>query len=163
MLNMIGKVYQINQKPKTIGEVGLPKIKVDNTMITLSGIKGDYNNFRKIKKNNDPNMSILILCMDVIDELNKEGWPVKPGDLGENITITGINYDDLAPKQKYYIDSALIEITLICDPCSSLKVLPYIGNKRINDFIKTMMNRRGWYAKVLKVGKIKQGSLITPV
>ena len=29
--------------------------------------------------------------------------------------------------------------------------------KKLRDFIKTLVGRRGWYAKVLKPGKIKKG------
>ena len=35
-----------------------------------------------------------------------------------------------------------------------LKILPYVGQEKKVEFIKTMINRRGWYAKVQKTGKI---------
>ena len=52
-----------------------------------------------------------------------------------------------------------IEISYICDPCVNLNALPYVGEKRISEFMKTIMNRRGWYANVLKEGSISVGDL----
>ena len=157
------KVLQINKKPQTRGEVGLPKICTPDATITLNGIDGDYNRFRSQKKNDNPNMAIMILSNDILQELNSEGWPVKPGDLGENITIEGIDYLHFSPLKKYRIGEAIIEITFICDPCMSLKVLPYVGEKHINKFIKTLIKRRGWYARVLKSGKIKVGDQLQSI
>ena len=50
---MTPQVQQINVKPDTPGEVGLPKMAVELANLTVSGIDGDYNRFRKKKKNND--------------------------------------------------------------------------------------------------------------
>ena len=104
-------------------------------------------------------MAVLLISTDVFGELNKEGWPVKPGDLGENLTIANIDYGTICPGQKYSIGEVEIEISYICDPCVNLNALPYVGEKRISEFMKTIMNRRGWYANVLKEGSISVGDL----
>ena len=114
-------VLQINKKSETKNEVGLPKHPVNEAKITLIGIDGDFNRFRSTKKNNDPEMALLVLTSNIINELNDEGWPIKAGDLGENLTLTDIDYRSLAPNQKYAIGSTKIEISIICDPCSNLK------------------------------------------
>ena len=62
-------VYKLHQKPRTPKEAGLPKISISSADVTHSGFKGDFNNFRFKKKDNDPNMAIMILCMDIIDGL----------------------------------------------------------------------------------------------
>ena len=154
-------VLQINKKSKTKIEAGLPKVPIDKADVTLMGIDGDFNRFRSTKKANDPKMALLVLTTDIINELNNEDWPIKPGDLGENLTLTDIDYRSLAPKQKYGIGSTQIEISFICDPCSNLTVLPYVGKGKIKDFIKILLNRRGWYAKVLKAGRISKGDIVT--
>ena len=154
-------VFQINKKPNIKGEAGLPKISTENATVTKLGLKGDCNNFRRNKKDNDPDMALMILSYDIIKNLNEEGWLVKPGDLGENIMVKGIEYSDFSPKKKYKIDKVEIEISFACDPCMTLQNLPYIGEKNINTFIKILMNRRGWYARVLKPGKIQKGDALT--
>ena len=150
-------VYKLHQKPRTPKEAGLPKISISYADVTHSGFKGDFNNFRFKKKDNDPNMAIMILCMDIIDDLNKEGWPVKPGDLGENITLIDLPYNTIKPKQRYQIGTATVEISLMCDPCSTLQVLSYVQKTNLKNFIKTLLKRRGWYAKVIEPGHIHIG------
>ena len=156
-------LFQINQKPKSKGKPGLPKTPTDFAMVTKEGLENDFNNFRTFKKKNDPNMALMLLSYDIIENLNNEGWPVKSGDLGENLMFNNINYSKFAPLQQYKVGEIEIEISFICDPCMTLKHLSYIGNKRIKDFIKTLLGRRGWYAKVLKPGKIKKGDLLKKI
>ena len=108
-------------------------------------------------------MALMILSMDIIQNLNQEGWPVKPGDLGENLTLSNMNYSMISPMQQFRIGEVEIEISFRCDPCMTLKHLSYIGNGKIKNFIKTLVNRRGWYAKVLKSGQIRKGSLVTKI
>ena len=95
--------------------------------------------------------------MDIINDLNKEGWPVKPGDLGENITLIDLPYNTIKPKQRYQIGTATVEISFICDPCATLQVLSYVQKTNLKDFIKTLLRRRGWYAKVIEPGHIHTG------
>ena len=158
---MNSRILQINLKPNTKGERGLPKKPVDNVFISKLGLDGDHNNFRLNKKNNDLDMAVLLITKDIIDELNNEGWPISPGDLGENLTIKYLKYESIKPGQIFNIGSAKIEISFICDPCTNLKVLPYVGDKKINDFIKIMMNRRGWYSRVLKPGKVSKNDKVS--
>tara|TARA_B100000700_G_C14784224_1_gene732774 strand:+ start:274 stop:771 length:498 start_codon:yes stop_codon:yes gene_type:complete len=154
---MVPHVQQINVKPDIQGEVGLPKMPINIANVTFSGIDGDYNRFRKKKKDNDPDMAIMILSMDILFELNQEGWPVQPGDLGENLTLSGMDYGFIEPGQQYKIGDVTLEISFICDPCSNLYALPYVEEDRGPEFIKTLMNRRGWYARVLTPGIMKPG------
>jgi len=154
---MASSVFQINVKPNTLGEVGLPKISIDSGEISLSGIEGDYNRFRFNKKNNDPDMAIMLISKDILEELNNEGWPEKPGDLGENQTLANIDYRTIKPGQHYTAGQAELEVSIICDPCSNLNVLPYVGKDKVSTFIKTLMKRRGWYARVIKEGLVSSG------
>ena len=156
-------LLQINVKPNTANEHGIPKTSVTSAILSKSGLEGDYNNWRTNKKSGNPDMAVLLYPIETIQELNKEGWPVKPGDLGENFTITGIAHSHFSPNQQYQIGESLIEISFECDPCQNLSVLPYVGKTKINEFIKTLMHRRGWYARVLKEGLIVQNCNVKQV
>lgn len=158
---MITIVSQINIKSNTPGQVGLPKMPVKKTIISKWGLEGDYNRFRKVKKNNDPDMAVLILSTDVLDALNIEGWPVNPGDLGENLTLTNIDYSIMRLGDMLSIGEVRLEISLICDPCKNLNNLPYVGKEKGILFIKTLMKRRGWYARVLRAGEVTTGDKVT--
>jgi len=102
-------------------------------------------------------MALLIYPMETIQELNQEGWPVQPGDVGENLTITGYAHDTFKVGQQYKAGDSTIEISLECDPCTNLGLLPYVGQKHITTFMNTILHRRGWYARIVKEGEIKPG------
>ena len=150
-------VIQISVKPDTPGEVGLPKMPVDQVWVKKEGLEGDYNRAR-MKKGNDPDKAVMIISTDILDQLNQEGWPVKPGDVGENLTITNIDYKKIVAGQKYLIGEAEIGISFICEPCTNLYKLPYVGTQRGPEFMAAIMNRRGWYARVLKEGPVSVGN-----
>lgn len=152
-----GKITQISVKPSTSGEHGLPKIAVPSAEIHFGGLDGDYNNYRQHKKKGDPDMAVMIIAKTILDDLNNEGWPVENGDLGENLTINDLPYAFIKPDQRYRTGSALVQISFKCDPCTYLYSLPYIGDEKGPEFIKTLKDRRGWYARVLEEGIVKNG------
>ena len=90
----------------------------------------------------------------------------KSGDLGENIITEWIPYESFVPGQRYRIGEGVeIEITKPCKACGNLAVLPYVGKERRQEFMsaltrkegdKLVFNRRGWYAKVIKEGRINK-------
>ncbi|MBI2632526.1 MOSC domain-containing protein [Candidatus Pacearchaeota archaeon] len=157
---MQGIIYQLNIKSKVEGERGLPKKAVEFGNLTFNGFEGDYNHFRTNWKSGTFNRSVLIIPLETICELKIEEWPVESGHLGENITTKGIPYSSFAIGKKYSIGVAEIEISEICKPCKVLSTLPYIGNERISEFVKALVCRRGWYAKVIREGLLRKGDLI---
>lgn len=160
---MNGKLIQINTKSKVEGEVGLPKIPQDKAKVTFMGLEGDYNNYRFTSKGNTPNRAILIMPIEMMTTLQNEGWEVKPGDLGENFTTSGIEYNQFKIGDKYKVGNIKIEISEACFPCNSLGVLKYVGKDKVDGFKDTMKGRRGWYAKVLQEGEVKPGDLIESI
>ena len=160
---MNGRILHINVKPETSGEFGLPKFHIRSTVVAFSGLQGDFNRYRHEKKKDDPDMAVLLMPAEVIQQLKEEGWPVRPGDLGENFTIAGIPNQSFSPGKIYRIGEATIEITKPCEPCSNLFTLPYIGREKGPEFIKTLIGRRGWYARVLNKGLVKTGDSLEEV
>ena len=156
-------IHQINRKPQTSDERGIPKVPVYEVAVMANGIEGDFNRYRHEKKKDSPNMALLIMPLETIQELNEEGWPIEPGDIGENITTVGIEYKDLRMRKRFRLGKVEIEITTEVTPCTNLFVLPYVGREKGPAFIKTMLNRRGWYARVLKEGNITKGDIIEPI
>jgi len=156
----LAKVIQINVKPNVPGEHGLPKISVKNVLVSKMGLDGDYNNYRTDKKNRDPDMAVLLYPKETIEELNKEGWPIQKGDVGENFTIEGIQHSHFSSGQQFQLGECKLEISFECDPCHYLAVLPYVGEEKLHSFIKSLTHRRGWYAKVIKEGRVSTGDII---
>jgi MOSC domain-containing protein YiiM len=157
---MTGRILRLSIKPRTLGEYGLPKRAVPGLTITGQGAEGDYNHYRSTKLKGDPDQAILLLTQEVLDQLNIEGWPVAAGDIGENLTLGDVAEASLVPGAQLALGTVRLEVTKPCEPCTELHSLPYVGKARGTAFVKTMVARRGWYARVLAGGAI---TLDTPV
>ena len=153
---MKGTVYQVNLKPETPGERGIPKTPVEEVVVTVQGIVGDFNRWRHEKSNDSPDSALLLLPLEIIRDLQSD-WPIEPGHLGENVTTEGIAYDDFAPGRKFRVGNVEVQITKEATPCSLLYPLPYVGEENGPRFLKTLVDRRGWRACVLREGKIRSG------
>ena len=151
------RVHSLHVKAKTAGEHGLPKHPVREATLGAEGFVGDYNNYRQAKDKGDPGHAVLLMSIELLTTLGKEGWPVAPGDLGENATLEGFAYDTLAVGDRIALGNEIvIEIAEACDPCRKLSVLPYVGDAKVVEFIKTTLGRRGWYARVITGGRVRQ-------
>jgi MOSC domain-containing protein YiiM len=157
---MKGWVHQVNVKPKTPGERGLPKKPVSSCQVARSGLLGDFNIYRHEQLQDDPDSAVLLMPLEALKELNSEGWPIEPGDIGENITTTGIPYDHFAPGKVFRVGGVRLQVTRACVPCDNLYQLPFVGKTKGPAFLKTMLGRRGWYARVLTEGVVAKGDLI---
>lgn len=156
----VGVVRRLSAKPKTLGQHGLPKPSIGRGRLSHTGVVGDFNLFRETEKHGDPGMALVLLPMETLEDLRREGWPVRPGDLGENITTEGILYADLAPPRRLRIGAAEAETTGPCDPCDNLYLLPYVGKDRGPAFLKATLGRRGWYARVTREGQVAEGDAV---
>lgn len=153
-------ITQINVKPNAPGERGLPKKPVRRANVTKAGVEGDYNKYRHEELADDPDSALLLMPMEMIDQLNSEGWPIKPGDLGENFTTKGIPYDAFVVGRKFIAGGVHLQISRPCDPCDNLFLLSYVGESRGPEFLKSMLGRRGWYARILDEGAVRTGDTI---
>ncbi len=155
-----GVVLQLNRKSQTPGERGLPKLPVAEAGVSRAGVEGDYNVYRHDTARDDPAMAVLIMPYEMLEQFRAEGWPVRPGDMGENITSRGIPYDDFAPGRRFRVGPAVLEVTKACTPCDNLFLLPYVGSERGPAFLRAALDRRGWYAKVVVEGRVRTGDPI---
>jgi MOSC domain-containing protein YiiM len=157
----MGSIVRLSVKPEVAGEVGLPKHAVPSLRVTLDGAEGDYNRYRTHKLGGDRDQALLVVTQELLTVLAADGWPVHPGDLGENVTISGIREDDLRPGVRLQVGEVTVAITKPCDPCTELFTLPYVGPERGPAFLAATAGRRGWYAKVLIPGEITAHSPVT--
>lgn len=154
---MSARIFQLNLKPRTAGERGIPKTRVDEAIVTAQGLATDFNRYRHEKKGDAPDKALLLIPVETIGELNDEGWPVEPGHLGENVTTQGIVYQGFAVGKKFRLGEVEIQITQQATPCANLHLLPYASNERGPRFLQTLLDRRGWFARILKEGTLKSG------
>ena len=151
---MRGRIVLLHLKPREGRARGLPKRAVPHLTITAEGVQGDFNRWRTEKANGDPEQAVLLLSEEILADLRAEGWPVQPGDLGENLTLADLPPGALQPSVRLHVGAVVLEVSKPCDPCTVLFSLPYVGVDRGPAFIRTLKGRRGWFARVLQGGTI---------
>jgi MOSC domain-containing protein YiiM len=69
-----------------------------------------------------PNLrQVHLLHIELFDELRARGFAIKPGDLGENVTTSGIDLLALPTGTRLHLGaSAVVEVTGLRNPCSQL-------------------------------------------
>ncbi len=155
-----GRVRSLHRKPETGSEHGLPKPVVREIRIARGGVEGDFNRYRHEEQHDEPNQAVLLMPVEMIRSLNAEGWPIGEGDIGENVTTEGIPYSEFHPGDRFRVGEAVLEVSKPCVPCTNLYLLPYVGDEKGPGFLKTMLDRRGWYASVVREGRVRSGDPI---
>ena len=136
----------------------MPKLPIEEARLSREGVEGDFNRYRTDKKGSSLDRAVLVMPWEALQVLRQEGWSVKPGDIGENITTEGIPYEALQLEQRYRLGtSAVVQIAEICNPCVNLALLDYVGKDKVNEFMRTLKGRRGWYARVIEEGIVRRG------
>lgn len=156
-------VVGLFRKPEVPGEHGLPKSPVGEVRVTAAGVDGDYNRYRQEERRGDPDMALLLLTDETLDGLRRDGWPARPGDLGENILLRGLPDAAFAPDRRFALGAVEVEVSKACLPCTNLFALPYVGADRGPEFLRTVLHRRGWYARVRVSGSIRVGDPARPL
>jgi MOSC domain-containing protein YiiM len=156
-----GRVVQLSLKPQEGRARGIPKRAVPTLTITSAGVQGDFNRWRTDKASGDPDQAVLLLREEILADLRAEGWPVQPGELGENLTLADLPPDALHPGVRVQVDDVVLEVSKACDPCTVLYTLPYVGLERGHAFLRTLAGRRGWFARVVQGGTIRAGRPVT--
>ena len=143
-------IFQINTSPG-----GLPKLPQTEALISELFVGEDRHNY---KGHGGLDAAVCLYSLEVITALQEEGHPVFPGALGENLTITGINWYKIKMGTKFKIgDEVLLEVTSFAAPCSKLE--PYL-----NDILRVSHARfPGWgrpYCRVLQTGTVQIGDTV---
>jgi MOSC domain-containing protein YiiM len=156
-----GSVHSLHRKPEQPGEEGLPKPAVEELLLSERGVEGDFNRYRHERLADASDQALLILPFEVLIALQAEGWPVNPGDLGENVTSQGIPYTEFRVGDRFQIGDAIAQVSKPCLPCSYLERLPYVGQVRGTQFQATLLGRRGWFASLVREGRVRRGDAVT--
>ena len=97
-----------------------------------------------------------LYSLDLIAALRAEGHPIAPGTAGENLTLSGLDWEDVLPGVRLRIGGVLIHVTAYASPCKSIRG-SFLGGqmRRISQRINP-----GWsrvYARVLEEGSLRVG------
>lgn len=145
-----GQIFQLNSS-----DGGVPKLPVDEAEVTPTGLVGDRQAHTKI--HGGPERAVCLFSLELIEELRREGHPITPGSVGENITIRGLDWAKLEPGSRLALgDEVVLEITSYTNPCNS------IGDSFIKGNFRRIAQKKhpGYsrlYARVLSTGRLRTG------
>lgn len=150
---MQGKIFQLN-----VSAGGVPKLPVQEGIVTELGLVGDAHRFPKI--HGGPERALCLFSLEKILELQGEGHPIFPGSVGENVTLTGLDWQDVQPGLRLALGEEVeIEITSFTSPCNTIIGSFVEGNyQRISQKVHP-----GWsrvYSRVLRTGRIEVGQKV---
>jgi MOSC domain-containing protein YiiM len=148
-----GRIVQINISPG-----GIPKLPVPEARVTMLGLEGDLH--RETEVHGGPERALCIFPMEQIRVLQSEGHSVSPGAIGENLTVEGLDWEDVTPGSRLELGSAvLIEVTRYTSPCFNIKQSFADGDiSRVSQ--KRNPGSSRVYARVLREGLIRQGDAV---
>jgi MOSC domain-containing protein YiiM len=140
-----------------ISHGGVPKQSVFEALITEHGVEGDHQNDSYY--HGGVNRAVVLFSLDVIRGLQREGHPITPGAVGENLTVSGLEWDTIVPGTRLTIGEVTLQITKYATPCQKVRA-SFLGS----DFMRIFQDRHpGWSrvcAKVLKGGIVRPGDSI---
>lgn len=150
---MAAHVHQLN-----CSRGGVPKLPVAEARLTRKGLVGD----RQAKPfiHGGPERALSLYSLELIERLRGEGHPIAPGSAGENLTVAGLDWSQLAPGTRLQIgDEVVVEITKYANPCPTITASFANGDfKRISQKLRPGESRL--YARVLREGIIRAGQSV---
>ena len=127
---------------------GIPKRPRPSVEVVEAGLVGDGHDH---EKHNTPKQAVCLIDVEVLERVAAEGFDVGPGALGENMTVRDADLESCGLGDRIRFEHGpLLEITKRRKPCYVLDA--------IDPTLKVaMIDRIGWYAKVLKPGTVRPG------
>ena len=112
------------------------------TAISGLGLEGDRSAYEGNTR------QVLFVDKEILD-----GFGLEPGQVKENITVTGLNVAQVQPGQVFTIGDVTLEAVGDCEPCGKMDAIR-LGLK------DQLQGKRGMLAKVINGGRIKVGDSV---
>lgn len=145
-----GKIFQLS-----VSKGGVPKLALRQAQVTDLGIEGDEH--RDLKHHGGPERALCLYSLERIMALQAEGHPIFPGAAGENVTVSGLDWERVVPGTQLLLgENVVVEVTNYTVPCNNIR-----GSFAGGDFMRIDQDRfPGWsrvYAKVVQGGEVVTG------
>ena len=147
---MPARVDQVN-----VSNGGVPKLPVEEAHVGRLGLAGDAVNHPKV--HGGPERAVCLFSTELIGALRAEGHPIAAGDVGENLTVSGLDWPALAVGAVVEVgDAVRLQLTQRVEPCQTIAGAFADGRfKRIKPSRAPDQTR--WYARVLAEGTVRPG------
>ena len=151
--HLIGTLVSIN-----VSNGGVPKRRVDDARVSRLGLQKDAQN--DTEHHGGPERAVCVYSLERIRALQMEGHPIDVGTAGENVTVEGIDWDQVAPGTRIRLgEDVVLEVTAFTNPCKTIRA-SFIDGR----FVRISQKLHpGWsrvYASVLAEGEIHFGDSV---
>lgn len=141
----MARLVSINTSPG-----GIPKRPCAEIAVTTAGLAGDGHDHEKHRV---PEQAISLLDLELLEAAARDHeLDLRPGSLGENLTLAGVGVQRLGVGDRLLLgdgdDRVTLEITRVRPPC-------YVLDALSPDLKRTMWNRIGMYAAVVRPGTLR--------
>lgn len=152
---MNGIVHQVS-----VSAGGVPKLPVESGYVGPLGLLDDrhlesfHGGFDK---------ALCLFSLEVIEAIAGDGHSLAPGTAGENVTIRGIDWNEVVPGTRWLIgDEVGVEVTHFTAPCKKNARWFADGDfSRMNQ--QQHPGRSRVYTRVLTEGVIRPGDRFAPL
>lgn len=135
------------------------------------GVEGDAHAGETVKHrsrvardSSQPNLrQVHLVHAELIEELRESGFRVAPGDMGENVTTSGIDLLGLPTGARLQLGaSAVIEVTGLRNPCAQLDAFQdgLMAAVLDRDSEGNLVRKAGIMAVVISGGEVRPGDRI---
>lgn len=148
-----GTVHSIN-----VSCGGVPKTSVALAQIHVGGIENDRQ--RDLRHHGGPDRAVSLYALELIERLQAEGHPIVPGSIGENITLTGVDWSAMKSGVQLVVGGALLELTAAASPCEKIAG-SFLNRERTRVSEKVHPGWSRFYSRVLREGVVAVGDRVS--
>lgn len=131
---------------------------VPRARVEPGGVVGDAQ--RNLEHHGGPDRAVCLYAVELLQALQQEGHPVFPGALGENLTLSGLEWRSVQPGVRLQIGATVVlEITRATPPCKN--IAPWFRDGRFTRVSEKLFpGQSRVYARVLHAGPIELGDRV---
>jgi len=133
-----------------ISDGGVPKYPIQRGEVTADGIVGDRHAHAKHIR---PDRAISLFDVEILEQLNREGFNLQFGTAGENLTVEGLFVQRLASGTRLRIGEVELRLEQPRKPC-------YVLDKIDPRLKEAIVGRCGYMASVVKTGEVHPSAAI---
>ena len=140
-------------------------------LVAGMGVEGDAHQGKTVKHRSRvklnpaaPNLrQVHLIHAELHDELRRAGFAVAPGQMGENVTTSGVDLLGLATGTRLHLgDRAVVEVTGLRNPCAQLDKIQsgLMAATLVRDEHGNLVRKAGIMGVVLAEGEVRPGDPI---
>lgn len=95
---------------------GVPKGGVESVAVSAEGVAGDRQATRR--HHGRPWQALCLWSAEVIEALAAEGHDLAPGHAGENVTLSGLPWNEVRSGARLRLGGVLTEVSVFAIPCA---------------------------------------------